>query len=40
VTDDVSERILRLPLWRGLDDNDIDVVTETVSRAVQSPVRI
>jgi dTDP-4-amino-4,6-dideoxygalactose transaminase len=40
VTDDVSERLLRLPLWPGLLDSEVDLVIDTVSRAVRSPVHI
>jgi dTDP-4-amino-4,6-dideoxygalactose transaminase len=35
VTDDVSERLLRLPLWIGMTDEQIDWVIESVDRAVR-----
>ncbi len=40
VTDDLSGRLLRLPLWPGLDERDVDLVIETVAQAARSPVRI
>ena len=36
VTDDVSARLVRLPLWVGLGDEDIDRVTAAVDDAVRS----
>lgn len=38
VTDDASARLVRLPLWRGLDDLQISHVTATVRDAVESVV--
>jgi dTDP-4-amino-4,6-dideoxygalactose transaminase len=34
VTDDVSERLLRLPLWHGMTPDDVEIVAETVSAAL------
>ena len=31
VTDDLSARLVRLPLWAGLDDGSIDAVTALVA---------
>jgi dTDP-4-amino-4,6-dideoxygalactose transaminase len=34
VTDSVAERLVRLPLWSGLPDADVDFVIDTVTAAV------
>jgi dTDP-4-amino-4,6-dideoxygalactose transaminase len=34
VTDDVSERLVRLPLWVGMDDETVDRVVGAVRDAV------
>ena len=36
VTSNTSDRLVRLPLWPGLDDNSIDRVVECVHEAVKS----
>lgn len=39
VTDDVSSRIVRLPLWYGLSDAEVEHVSESVVRAVTAVSR-
>lgn len=34
VTDDVSRRLVRLPLWVGMTATDVDEVAETVLRSL------
>ena len=34
VTDRTADRLLRLPLWAGMNDGEVDLVVETVSRAL------
>jgi dTDP-4-amino-4,6-dideoxygalactose transaminase len=36
VTEDVSERLLRLPLWVGMTDDDVVYVAESLRRAVEA----
>jgi dTDP-4-amino-4,6-dideoxygalactose transaminase len=36
VTDDVSERLLRLPLWVGMTEDDAAYVVEALRRALES----
>jgi dTDP-4-amino-4,6-dideoxygalactose transaminase len=33
VTDDIAERLARLPLWIGMTDADLDLVVEAVRQA-------
>jgi dTDP-4-amino-4,6-dideoxygalactose transaminase len=40
VTDDVSARLIRLPMHYGLDENDLDEVAAAVTEAVGSPVSV
>jgi dTDP-4-amino-4,6-dideoxygalactose transaminase len=39
VTDDVSERVVRLPLWVGMEDGDVDRVVAAVEDALASTAR-
>src|SRR5215831_17944473 len=34
VTDDVSQRLIRLPLWAGMSDDDVGVVVEGIQQAL------
>ena len=34
-TDDVADRLIRLPLWVGMDQNDVDRVADLVGRGLQ-----
>jgi dTDP-4-amino-4,6-dideoxygalactose transaminase len=35
VTDDASSRLLRLPLWVGMSDEEVDFVVDGVRRALR-----
>lgn len=37
-TDDVADRLIRLPLWVGMDQNDVDRVADLVGRGLQERV--
>jgi dTDP-4-amino-4,6-dideoxygalactose transaminase len=34
VTHDISERLVRLPLWSGMEDAQVELVIEAVKEAV------
>ena len=34
-TDDVADRLIRLPLWVGMDQNDVEHVADVVARGLQ-----
>lgn len=40
VTDDVSDRLLRLPMWVGLTDEMVDRVVDVVVNALKAPVAV
>jgi len=37
VTDDVSKRLIRLPLWAGMSDEDVDQVVGAIEHALTRP---
>jgi dTDP-4-amino-4,6-dideoxygalactose transaminase len=39
VTEDVSERLLRLPLWAGMTDDDIELVITAVDEVIGGAAR-
>jgi dTDP-4-amino-4,6-dideoxygalactose transaminase len=38
-TTELSERLLRLPLWTGMTDGEVDRVIEAVRAAIATPIR-
>ena len=40
VTDDISDRLLRLPMWVGLTDETVDRVADVVTAALKAPVPV
>jgi len=39
VTDDLSQRLIRLPLWTGMSDDQVDQVVEAIGQAVTPTIR-
>ncbi|MFY9577886.1 MAG: DegT/DnrJ/EryC1/StrS family aminotransferase, partial [Gaiellaceae bacterium] len=40
VTDDVSERLVRLPLWVGMTANDVERVVEAVTSVLEKELAV
>jgi len=40
VTDDVSNRLLRLPLWPDMESKDVDFVVSSLASALRIPVKV